>query len=139
MVAEMEADFTENLTWEDRMEKPQVIKIDDVEYVRRGSNDMAATVDGLRYCIVRTFSAGVFAGYVKERSGKEGVILQARRLWKWAGAASLSQLAVDGTKDPAGCKFPCEVKEVILTEITEIIPCTEKAKVSIEGVTVWKK
>jgi hypothetical protein len=91
-----------------------------------------------KYCIVRTYSAGVFAGVVKSRDGKEAVLENARRIWYWSGAASLSQLAVDGTSNPNGCKFPTEVEEVLLTEVIEIISCTEKAKVSIKGVKKWK-
>lgn len=93
--------------------------------------------DGLEYCMVRTYSAGVFAGYVESRDGKEAVLRNARRIWKWAGAASLSQLATDGTSNPSNCKFPVAVDKVILTEVIEIIPITEKAKKSIEGVPVW--
>lgn len=91
------------------------------------------------YCIVRTYSAGVFAGYIKERNGKEGVITNARRLWYWSGASSLSQLAMEGVKSPNECKFPCEVPEVTLTEIIEILPCTEEAKKSIADVPVWEQ
>lgn len=94
--------------------------------------------DNMPYCIVRTYSAGVFAGYIKERNGKEATLLNARRIWYWAGAASLSQLAVDGTSKPEECKFPCAVPEVILTEVIEIIPISEKAKKSIDGVKVWE-
>lgn len=53
-----------------------------------------------RYCIVRCENAGVFAGIVKERSGREVTLTDCRRLWYWEGAASCSQLAVDGTKKP---------------------------------------
>lgn len=53
-----------------------------------------------KYVIVRTYSAGVFAGNLKSRNGKEVVLTNARRLWYWAGAASLSQLAVNGTSKP---------------------------------------
>ena len=51
-----------------------------------------------KYVICRTYSAGVFAGFLVSREGKEVVMTQARRLWYWAGAASLSQLAMEGTK-----------------------------------------
>ena len=91
-----------------------------------------------KYCIVRTYSAGVFAGTLAERNGKEVRLTDARRLWYWAGAASLSQLSVDGTSNPKACKFPCAVAEVLLTEAIEIIPCTDVGRRSIEGVTPWK-
>ena len=89
------------------------------------------------YKIIRTYSAGVFAGYLEKRNGKEGTIRNARRIWYWDGAASLSQLAVDGTKKPENCKFPCEVDKIEVTEIIEIITCTKKAEKSIKSVPVW--
>jgi len=92
-----------------------------------------------KYCIVRTYSAGVFAGSVKSRKGKEVVLKNARRIWYWKGAASLSQLATDGTSEPSSCKFPCPVAEVLLTEVIEIIPITLAAKKSIEMVPEWKQ
>lgn len=91
----------------------------------------------LPYVIVRTFSAGVFAGYLEARNGKEVVMVLARRLWHWAGAASLSQLAMEGTKNPGGCKFPCAVNRVILTEAIEILEVRPAAKESIEAVPTW--
>ena len=90
-------------------------------------------------CVVRTYSAGVFFGELAELDGKIGVVKNARRIWYWSGAASLSQLAVDGTQDPENCQFPAPVDVVLLTEIIEIIPATEKAIASIEGVPIWKK
>lgn len=95
--------------------------------------------DGMQYCMVRTYSAGVFAGYVQSRDGKEVVMRDARRIWHWSGAASLSQLAMEGTKDPEACRFPREVDTVILTEAIEIIPMTERAKENIKAVPVWEK
>ena len=89
------------------------------------------------YVIVRTYSAGVFAGYLKDRQGKEVTMVDARRIWYWAGAASLSELAQRGTSKPDECKFPCSVDEVILTEAIEILSVTDSAKKSIEGVPVW--
>jgi hypothetical protein len=88
---------------------------------------------------VRTYSAGVFAGHLESRNGKEVVLRNARRLWRWYGAASLSQLAVDGTSDPSNCKFPCEVAKVELLEAIEILEVTEKAKQSINSVKIWEQ
>ena len=115
------------------------ITINGEEYVKKSDLAQAEKLDGMDYCMVRTYSAGVFAGYVKERNGKEATLVNARRIWYWDGAASLSQLATDGTSKPENCKFPCEVAEVILTEVIEIIPITEKAKESIQGVEVWEE
>ena len=91
------------------------------------------------YVIVRTYSAGVFAGNIKSREGKEVELTNARRIWYWDGAASLSQLAVDGTSKPENCKFPVPVPTITLTEAVEIIPCSKKAEASIKAVPVWSK
>ena len=98
---------------------------------------LADKLDGMPYCMVRTDSAGVFAGYVERREGQEATLRKARRIWYWAGAASLSQLSMEGTSKPEECKFPCEVDTVVLTDVIEIIPMTARAKESIEGVPVW--
>ena len=110
-------------------------------YVKKSSipATVAPTYDGMKYCIIRTYSAGVFAGYVEKRTGKEVVIRKARRIWYWSGACSLSQLAKDGTADPKNCKFAVEVDKIEVTEAIEIIECTEKAMKSISGVAEWKK
>ena len=95
---------------------------------------------GKEYCIVRTYSAGVFAGmYDRKTKGKEGTIFNSRRLWYWKGASSLSQLANEGVKSPNECKFAQVVKETDLKEIIEVIPCTKKARDNIEKVPVWEK
>lgn len=99
----------------------------------------APKLDGMSYCIVRTYSAGVFAGYLEKREGKEAVIRNVRRIWYWDGACSLSQLAKDGTAAPDKCKFAVEVDRILVTEVIEIIECTEKAMKSIQGVPEWKK
>ena len=96
-----------------------------------------AKKSGSRYVIVRTMSAGVFAGMLESREGKEVVLTDARRLWYWAGAASLSQLAVDGTNKPKQCKFPVAVPRVELLEAVEILDVTPQAQKSIEQVPIW--
>lgn len=92
-----------------------------------------------KVCMVRTDSAGVFFGEVVSRNGKEVHLKNARRMWYWDGAASLSQLATDGTSKPDKCKFPAPVDDVLLTEAIEFIPATEAAIASIAAVPVWKK
>lgn len=95
--------------------------------------------EGLKYQIVRTYSAGVFAGYVESRKDQEVIMRNARRLWYWDGAASLSQLAMEGVSKPEKCKFPCPVDRVELLQVIEILDCTDAAKACIEKVPVWKK
>ena len=90
-----------------------------------------------QYVMIRTRSAGVFCGTLVNFEKQMVKLSKARRIWYWSGAASLSQLAMYGTKDPKNCKFPCEVSEIILPDVIEIIPVTKEAEKSIKSVKVW--
>ena len=118
---------------------PEEIKMDGITYVPKTSYQKAEQLDGLDYVIVRTYSAGVFAGYLESRKGQEVVLRKARRLWYWDGASSLSQLAMEGVKKPENCKFPCEVDRIELLQAIEIINATEEARQSISNVKIWKQ
>lgn len=113
------------------------IIIDGIKYVPE-SKTKAVELKGMKYCIVRTDSAGVFAGYVESRNGKEVVIRNVRRIWYWSGANSLSELAKEGTSKPKDCKFAVEVDKIEVMEAIEIIECTKKAQDNIQGVVEWK-
>lgn len=91
-----------------------------------------------RYVIIRTYSAGVHFGKLVAKDGKEVKLRESRRIWFWSGAASLSQLANEGVKNPDKCKFSVTISEIILTEAIEIIPCTEEAIKNILEVPEWK-
>jgi len=91
------------------------------------------------YIICRTHSAGVFAGILVSRKGQEVELKNARRLWYWDGAASLSQLSQDGVARPENCKFPCEVPSVILAQAIELLPVSKQARQSIAQVAIWER
>lgn len=91
-----------------------------------------------QYVIVRTYSAGCFAGELISRSGQEVTLANARRLWSWAGAASLSQLASLGTSKPKECRFPDAVPSAVLTQAIEILEVTPAGRASIEAVPPWR-
>ena len=109
------------------------------------------TIDGIVYVplepkpitnrkIVRSRGAGVFFGTIESRDdAKQQVTMtDARRIWYWDGAASLSELAMSGTSKPGSCKFPEAVAKVELFEVCEILDATEVAAKSIDGVKIWK-
>ena len=91
------------------------------------------------YVIVRTYSAGVFAGTLKHREGKEVTLTNARCIWYWDGAASLTQLAQEGPQKPENCKFTMPVSEVLLLEAIEILAVSDNAKTVIDRVAPWKR
>ncbi len=122
--------------------KMDEITINGKTYVEKGSlgsMQAKARPDGLEYCIIRTYSAGVFAGwYDRDNESQAGTVYDARGIYYWEGAMTLSQLATDGTNKPENCKFTVKADHD-LKQIIDVIPCTEKAMNSIEGVAVWKK
>jgi len=92
-----------------------------------------------KHVIIRANRAGVFAGYIESIEGSTVVMNDTRRLWYWDGAASLSQLAVEGVSKPGNCKFPIEIPRIKVFDVIEIIETTDKAMKSIKAVKVWQK
>lgn len=92
--------------------------------------------------IIRSDRAGIFYGeLIKQEIAGDKLMVEmknCRRLWYWSGAASISQLAVDGVKNSIECKFTVAVDNITILGVIEIISCTEKAIESIESVSVWK-
>ena len=91
-----------------------------------------------KYYIVRTCTAGAWAGNIKERNGKEVTMTNAVRLWRWEGANTLSEVEMVGVGLPDRCKFAMPVDEVLLLEAIEIITATEEAEESIKSVRTIK-
>lgn len=121
------------------MSKPEVISIDGVDYVKQGSK-VAESVDGMKYCVIRTYSAGVHIGYVKEFGVKypqSATLIKSRRLHGWSKANSLSQVAMDGV-DPSS-RIAMELPEIELTDVIEVIPCSEKSAEFFKAAAAWKK
>jgi len=121
------------------MKKSKTVTIDGIEYIPVTEvQSQAKDLNGMKYVIVRTQNAGVFAGYLEWQDKEEVIVVDARRLWYWDGASSLSQLAVDGVKRPENCKFPVEIPHIRLQQVIETIECTETARLSIKGVSIWQ-
>ena len=112
------------------------IEIDGEVYVLKSSLETPRQ-DGKDYVVIRSRESGCHAGYLASRNGSEDVLHNARRLWYWSGAASLSQLAMEGVSNPDECKFPAPVNEITVLGVCEIINATAQANLSIESVTPW--
>ncbi len=95
-------------------------------------------IKDLEYVLIRTYSAGVHVGYLKERNGQEVTLINSRRIWKWDGAATLSQIAMEGCKNPPECKISMCVDKIILTQAIEIISTTKRCKDFLDNVEEWK-
>lgn len=82
--------------------------------------------------IIRTYSAGVWYGTLIEKCGNEVIITDARRMWRWwaAESISLSAVALYGIHHEKS-KIVAPVPSVWL-EAIELIPCSNVAIQSIE-------
>lgn len=103
------------------------------------SNSIVADAVVGKHCIIRGRGFGVFAGTVEAVDNTCVLVKNARRLWYWDGAASISQLAMEGVTAPQNCKFTMTVETIVLRDYIEIIPTTERAQKIIEEVAVWKR
>ena len=91
-----------------------------------------------KYVIVRGDRSGVFAGTLESIEGQQVVLTDCRRLWYWAGAASISQIAKNGVKSPSSCKFTVTVGQIAILDAIEVIPTTAAAEANIKAVPEWK-
>ena len=125
------------------MEKTE-IQIDGITYVKKDSiQQKAKNTDGLEWVIIRSYAAGVHYGLLESEkfteSGKVVTLIKTRRIWYWSGAASLSQIALEGVKNPDKCKFSVEIDSNEIVNVIETIPISEKALLNLQKVAVWKK
>lgn len=105
------------------------------------------TIDGVEYApvttpsevvMVRSADAGVFYGNLVKREGDEVTLTNARRVYYWNGAATLSELATKGTSRPKDCKFPAPTAgEHLILGVCEVIPITTEALASLNMVPEW--
>lgn len=93
---------------------------------------------GEQFYLIRTENAGVFFGHLKERNGNEAVLTDVRRIWYWKGATELLQMSQEGVAEPRACKFTISVPEITVLGVIEILPCSEAAVRSIQGVAEWR-
>ena len=84
-----------------------------------------------RKCVVRTYSAGVHFGTVAAHNDKQVVLTNARRIYYWEKAFTLSAVATHGIG--GNSKVSCVTDEILLTEAIELIPMTEKAIKNLEA------
>ena len=83
-----------------------------------------------KYVVVRTYSAGVHIGTLQSQTGTEVRLANARRIWCWYGANTLSEVSQKGIGD--GSRVSELVPEIMLTEAVEVIPCSAEAQSNLD-------
>lgn len=94
-----------------------------------------ATATSERF-IVRADRAGVFYGEIADRRGDEVDMVNARRIHRWEGAASLSQVAMCGVGPKSLLTMP--VPRITILGVIEVIPCSPEAIQNLDAHPVWK-
>jgi len=121
------------------------IEVNGIKYIPKDSASELAkpNTEGLKPVLIRSYAAGVHFGYLKSeeftQAGKVVVLVNSRRVWYWEGAASLSQMALEGVKSPDKCKFSVQIELNEIVNVIETIPLTENAFINLSNVPIWKK
>ena len=117
------------------------IIINNVAYIQKDTVKVMPKMTE-NYVVIRSDRAGVHVGELVSSTdtvhGKEVVLKNTRRIFYWSGAATLSQLALEGVKNPNNCKFTVEIPVNNIMGVIEIIPCSAEAVANIKGVPIWK-
>ena len=91
--------------------------------------------------MIRTYSAGVHFGTLIHKeytpAGIVVVLENARRIYKWRGANTLSCLSTAGSSDIEGCEITMPVAKIELVAI-EIIDFAPDAYEQLNGCKFWK-
>lgn len=84
--------------------------------------------------LVRSYDAGVYFGTLDDIDEDAVRLSNARNIWHWTGASCLSQIANDGI---TGDKVSPIVSQMILNNVCQIIPLTDKAIKNLENQPIW--
>lgn len=121
--------------------KVDELTIEGVVYVPKESVKLPhINTEGMPYVLVRTYSAGVHAGYMNNREGKEVSLIEGRRIWKWKGASACSQLAKEGIREENYSNSKIELpSNYVLTEAIEIHEMNNDSSITIINAPEWKE
>lgn len=81
------------------------------------------------FVLVRAGGAGVHFGKYAGKSELGLHLTDAKRLWSWTGALSLSEIASKGV-DIKGSKISVSVEEIVLPTVLEIIKVSPKSNLN---------
>lgn len=117
------------------------LEINGVKYVK-ADQAQAQNVDGLKPVLIRSYASGVHFGLLESQrdapQGLEVTLRNSRRVHYWEGAASLSQMAVDGIGKPDSSRVAMALDSFTVQNVIETIPMTEKAFENLKNQPIWK-
>lgn len=97
--------------------------------------------DPNQFYIIRAANAGVFLGKIEHLENGTALCNSIRRLYYWSGALDVTQIALEGVRNPVYCKFSVQLTQKDKSTIFNVIefhPASETALSSINSVKPWK-
>lgn len=95
-----------------------------------------------QFYIIRAERAGVFLCKILKEEGNTLQVNNLRRLYRWAGALDVTQIAKEGISNPNNCKFSVQLGSEdtsLIYNVIEAHTCTEKALQTLNSVLAWKQ
>jgi len=87
-----------------------------------------------RYVLVRSHEAGVHAGVLDRYERGEALLSKAKRLWYWIPGERLKWLSGVAEGGLAtGSRLGCELPQILIGNVCEVIPCSDRAARSIKS------
>lgn len=85
--------------------------------------------------LIRANGAGVYFGTLERMEGDQVKVTNVRNIWRWTGASCLSQIANEGV---TGNKIGPMVSSMVINNVLQVIPLTDKAIDNLENQPEWK-
>jgi hypothetical protein len=118
--------------------KLEAIEIEGIRYVPETSYKPAINTEGLKFAVIRCRDAGVHAGFIKKIDGRSVELINSRRLYRWNSCDNtLSGLSQHGPYSSNECNFATVIPELLLTDMCEVLYCTDVAMEAIVTVKVF--
>lgn len=95
-----------------------------------------------QFYIIRAEKAGVFLCKILKADGNTLQVNNLRRLYRWAGALDVTQIAKEGVSNPNNCKFSVQLggeDTSVIYNVIESHTCTDKALQTLNSVPAWKQ
>lgn len=87
--------------------------------------------------IARINRAGVFHGVLDYWDDDIIRLKDVRRIYRWQGALSVTDMAANGISNSSKVTHPCGEVEFMSREVIEVNECSDTASEKIEGIREW--
>ncbi len=114
------------------------MKVTNMKETNMKANTKATKKAKAPYVILRCSGAGVHAGQLIERGRDYLVLRNSRRIWRFDGAQTLSEVAVYGLSSDSRIAPVVERLEIRRDDCHEIIHCQPAGRAAIESAAEWR-